>query len=374
MQRTVSIRLEDDRDLRSTLESYRIIQQEISEIAASTGTGSSAIDLHKRSYSKVRGPLKAQLICTAIRAVSAAYAQRPEQSSKPIQFKNARAMFLIGKAKRDAGINKDGTLSIWTVGGRKKLKFSIPAAFEGMVATATSFDALCVAIRKGRIHATLSITMTDPEPVGALPVGVDINDTNAIVAVDIHGRSMCVNGTAHRVMTETNEKTRRRLEDRLRMKKAESRETRSVRRALKRLSRRRYLHTKNFCNAAAKRLVEWVRPNSVIVLEDYRRRSPSRQRKSETRDEPTFYEILRRRIEEKALPAKTPVAYIEPAKNGLACFRCGSEGARQRFNFTCDECGLSINGDKNDALNIRNKFTVLKAVGCGQPAPKLDNG
>ena len=374
MQRTISIRLEDDGDLRATLESYRIIQQSVSDIAASTGTGSSAIDLHKRSYARVRGPLKAQLVCTAIRSVSAAYAQRRGSSVKPIQFKAPRAMFLIGKAKRDAGVNTDGTISIWTVTGRKKLKFSVPDAFKSVMAAASSYDAICVSIRNGRIHATLSVTMPDPEVSGALPVGVDINETNAVVAVDVHGRSMRVNGVAHRVMMEIGKKTRRRLEDRLQTKKAEGKENRSVRRALKRLSRRRYLQTKNFCNAAARRLVEWVGPNSVIVLEDYRHRSPSRQRKSEVRSEPSFYEILRRRIEEKALPAKKVVAYIEPAKNDLACFRCGSPGMRRGYTFRCDECGLSINADKNDALNIRNKFTVFKAVGCGQPAPKLDNG
>jgi putative transposase len=374
VQRTVSIRLEDDKDLRATLESYRIIQQTVSDIAAKSGKGSSALDLHKRTYAKVRGPLKAQLICTAIRSVSAAYAQRGEATGKPIKFKQARAMFLIGKAKRDAGVNDDGTISIWTVAGRKKLNYSVPEAFKETMAAAESFNAICVAIRNGRLHATISVTIPDGQPAGALPVGVDVNNANAIVAVDIHGRSMCVNGIAHRLMMKTGEKMRRRLEERLSTRKADGLETRSVRRAIKRLSRKRYLQTKNFCNVAAKFLVSWVGLNSVIVLEDFRRRSPSRQRKTESRSEPGFYEILRRRIEEKATRSGIPVTYIEPVKVENACSRCGSLGSQESGWFSCTACGLTITTDKNNALVIRNRYTVAKTVGCGQPAPKLDNG
>ena len=372
MQRTISLAIEDDSDLRATLESYRIIQQSVSDIAAKSNKASSALDLHRKTYSKVRGPLKAQLICTAIRSVSAAYAQREEGSKETIQFNSARAMFLIGKAKRDAGINDDGTISIWTINGRKRLRFTTPAAFKPIMEAAASFDALCVTIRKGRLHATLSVTLPDREPAGALPVGVDINETTAIAAVDVRGRSMSVNGVAHRVMMKTSEETRRRLEDRFSTRKAEGRETRSVRRALKRLSRRRYLRTKNFCNTAAKRLIEWVGPNAVIVLEDFRRKSPSRRKQSE-RQEVTFFEIIRRRIEEKAALIGIPVAYIEPT-TGTSCSRCGSTGIQKSGQFDCSECGLSVVTDKNDALCIRNKFTVLRTVGCGQPAPKLDNG
>lgn len=374
MQRTVAIKLEDDSDLRATLEAYKAIQQTVSDIAAKSGKGSSALDLHKRSYSKVRGPLKAQLVCTAIRSVAAAYAKKDESNTNTIKFKQPRAMFLIGKAKRDAGFNDDGTVSIWTVAGRKKLKYSVPAAFKSTIAAAESFDAICVAIKNGRLHATVSVTLPDGQPDGALPVGVDINNANAVVAVNVRGRSMCVNGIAHRLMDKIGSKTRRRLEDRLTTRKADGLETRSVRRAIKRLSRRRYLQTKDFCNVAAKRLIEWVGPNAVIVLEDFRHKSPSRRRKSESRVEPSFYEILRRRIEEKAARSGIPVSYVEPVKAEGACFRCGSVGERKLGQFNCQECGLAIVSDKNDALIIRNRYTVSKTVGCGQPAPKLDNG
>jgi putative transposase len=373
MQRTVPLRIEDDNDLRATLESYRIIQQTVAEIAATSKKASSAIDLHRLCYARVRGHLKAQLVCTAIRSVSSAYARRGD-SKTPIRFNETRATFLIGKSKRDAGINNDGTLSIWTVVGRKKLKFTTPDAFKQYMVAATSFDALCIAVRRGKLHATLSVTIPDLEPIGALPVGVDFNETNAIAAVDVCGRSMRVDGKAHRIMMKTGEKTRRRLEERFSIRKAEDRETRSVRRLLKRLSRKRYLQTKDFCNRAAKLLISWARPNSTIVMEDFRHKAPSKRKLAEARPEPAFYEIIRRRIEEKAALVGIRVDYVVPSKDSLSCFRCGSTGAIRGETFNCSECGLSIDADKNDAINVRNRFTVLKAVGCGQPAPKLDNG
>jgi len=373
MQRVVTLTLEDDPDLRSTIESFRIIQQAVSEIAAKLVNASSAIALHRKSYSRVRGPLKAQLTCTAIRSVAAAYGQRGDSKIKdPIQFNKPRAMFLIGKAKRDASINKDGTVTVWTIGGRKRLKFTVPQQFKSAMAQAESFDALCVAISRGRLHATLSVTLPDPECVGALPVGVNLNDVNAIAAIDMNGRSMCVTGVAHRAMMKSGEKTRRRLEDRLSTRKAEGRETRSVRRLLKRLGRKRYLQTKTFCSTAAKSLVDWVGPRAVIVLEDFRHQSPSR-RKLPTVVGPVFYENIRHRIESRAAASGIAVAYVDPLSN-LPCSRCGSEGSHRRGQFTCPHCAFQAPVDKNAATNVRNKYTVFKAVGCSQPAPKLDIG
>lgn len=374
MQRNVAIAIEDDADLRQTLESYRIIQQSVSAIAASLGKNPSALKLHQKSYSKVRGVLKAQLTCTAIRSVAAVYAKRARRTTSPIQFNSPRAMFLIGDAKRDAGINKDGTISIWTVGGRKRLKFTIPDRFKATMTAATTYDAVCVAIRNGRIHATLSLTIAAPAATGVLPVGVNVTKSNAIAAVDIHGRSMSVVNAAHQTKIEVGEKMGRRLRSRLTTRKAEGRETRSVRRALKRLSRKRFLQSKEFCNGAAKVLIGWVKPNSVIVLEDRGTRATTKRKGVSVLGTPVFYEILSKRIETKAEEAGIRVAYTAQAETQLGCSRCGEVGKTRAGAFTCAECGLSVATDKNSAMNIRNRFTVFKTVGGSQPAPKLDNG
>ena len=371
----MAIAIEDDGDLRQTLESYRIIQQSVSNIAATLSKNPSALKLHQKSYSKVRGQLKAQLTCTAIRSVAAVYARRGKQhTSRPAQFSVARAMFLIGDAKRDAGINRDATLSIWTVGGRKRLKFTVPQRFKVVVATALSFDVLCVAIRDGRLHATLSITVAPPVVTGVLPVGVGMSKSNAISAVDVHGHSMSVINTAHQIKIETGEKKRRRLGDRLTTRKAEGRETRSVRRALKRLSRKRFLQSKEFCNGAAKALIGWVKPNSVIVMEDLSPRALLKQRVTPPCKAISFYEILKRRIESKAEEGGIRVAYTSPAESHLSCSRCGEVGIVRNRLFTCAECGLLVAADKNTAMCIRNRFTVFKTVSGSQPALKLDNG
>ncbi|MBE3566150.1 MAG: hypothetical protein IMW90_10525 [Thermogemmatispora sp.] len=61
---------------------------------------------------------------TAIRLVAAAYQsarsnRHPPQ--RPLPFRRRRALFLIEPRGRDASLQADGTFSLWTVAGRKRL-------------------------------------------------------------------------------------------------------------------------------------------------------------------------------------------------------------------------------------------------------------
>jgi hypothetical protein len=46
----------------------------------------------------------------------------------------------VGKRGRDADIRQDGTLSIWTVAGRKHIAYQVPEAFKSMLVAAKEID------------------------------------------------------------------------------------------------------------------------------------------------------------------------------------------------------------------------------------------
>ena len=52
---------------------------------------------------------------------------------KPVgvcRFNRPAALFLVGERGRDADFRADGTLSIWTVAGRKRIAYTVPAALR----------------------------------------------------------------------------------------------------------------------------------------------------------------------------------------------------------------------------------------------------
>ena len=49
-------------------------------------------------------------------------------AQRPFRFQRPRALFLVGKRGRDADFRQDGTLSIWTLAGRKHITYTVPTA------------------------------------------------------------------------------------------------------------------------------------------------------------------------------------------------------------------------------------------------------
>lgn len=147
VQRTITICIADDPDLRATLEGFHGIQQRISAACYNDGKPLSALALHRAVYESVKGTISSQMTCTAIRLVAGAYAaaranKKPAQ--RPFAFKRPTVLFLIGERGRDARFCGDGTLSIWTVAGRKRITYTVPDAFKATLAQATEIDSMTV--------------------------------------------------------------------------------------------------------------------------------------------------------------------------------------------------------------------------------------
>ncbi len=147
IQRTVTILIENDPDLRNTLDAFRQVQQALSAPCYNDGKPLGALALQRKVYHQVKGTLSAQMTISAIRTVAGAYQgakSNKKPATRPFLFRRARALFLVGERGRDADFRKDGTLSIWTVAGRKRLTYKVPPDFQNTLKQAVEIDSLNV--------------------------------------------------------------------------------------------------------------------------------------------------------------------------------------------------------------------------------------
>jgi len=301
-----------------------------------------------------------------------------ERAIKPLgvcRFEHLAAMFLIGVRGRDADFRDDGTLAIWTVGGRKRLSYEVVRSHRALFEAATEINSVTVIERDGHLYGRVALTLEIPEPVGVTPVGVDLNETNALVAVDADGNELFISGLATKVKNKRTMQTTARVQRKLAAKKAEGQDTHSVRRALKRLGGRRKRRTRDFARVAAKTLVQWAPSDAVLVFEDLSR--IPRAEKGLTRGVALRRRLsvwqhgaIREAVTSKAEMRGLAIVYINPAYTSQNCARCGLRGERHRHTFTCPSCGHEAHADVNAAINIRSRFVQSRLDGPPSVGPE----
>jgi hypothetical protein len=74
IQRTITILLPDDADVRATLTAFCSVQNAVSEAAFNGGKPLRAVELQRVVYEQVKGTLSSQMTITALRLVAGAYA------------------------------------------------------------------------------------------------------------------------------------------------------------------------------------------------------------------------------------------------------------------------------------------------------------
>lgn len=363
VNRSIPIIIEYDNSLDKTVDAYMTVLGKLSPLGYNNGSPLPKLPLHYKAYHACKNIVSAQMTENAIGHVAGAYAsvKKRHPAKKPFVFKSRVADYLIGKRGRDASFPDDGSISIWTVDGRKRYKFSIPNAFKSIFDNCIEKDSLTVFERNGKLHATLCITIEVPEQVGFLPVGIDLNETNAIVAADSDDRVFFESGKTYKVRNKRSFKTRKRLQSKFANKKAQKKDSRSLRRLLKRLSNKRLNCTKNFCRQTAKEFIDWVKPNSVLVFENLKSLSKKKMgfNKSLNRRKAFWPRSqLRQCIKNKAELRGIPITNINPAYTSQTCSKCGHLGERKRHAFTC-VCGNVSHADVNAAINIRAKYAEV---------------
>jgi putative transposase len=402
IQRTITILLPDDSDLRATLVEFCSVQNAVSEVTFNGGKPLRAVELQRAVYAQVKGTLSSQMTITALRLVAGAYASAKRNYSrrvraeatrkvhfeakgwtyqprhiKPVgvcQFERPAALFLVGERGRDADFRADGTLSVWTVAGRKRIGYTVPLALRPLFESAKEIDSVTVIERKGRLYGRVALTLDVPDPKGITPVGIDLNETNAVVAVDADGREFFQSGKATKVRNYRTMQATKRVQRKLAAKKAEGADTHGVRRVLKRLSGRRRRRTEDFARVTAKRLVAWAPADAVLVFEDLQIDQPYRDltrgvalRRRLSRWQ---YGAIRAAMTNKAQVASVALAFVNPAYTSQNCSRCGLRGKRRRHTFTCPSCGHTQHADVNAATNIRNRYVQFRLDGAPSTVPE----
>lgn len=401
-QRTITILLPDDADLRATMSAFCAVQTTVSETAFNGGKPLRAVELQRVVYEQVKGQLSSQMTITALRVVAGAYASAKRNYARRVRaeakrkthyeakgwayrprvikpvgvcaFTRPAALFLVGERGRDADFRADGTLSIWTVAGRKRLPYTIPPALRPLFDAAHEIDSVTVIERQGKRYGRVALTLEVPDPKGIVPVGIDLNETNALVAVDVDGHEFFQSGKAVKVRNARTMQTTKRVQCKLAAKKAEGKDMHGVRRALKRLSGRRKRRTADFARVTAKRLLAWAPADAVLVFEDLHLMQPARglTRGVALRRRLSLWQhdAIRQAVANKAQLAGVAIAVVNPAYTSQTCSRCGLRGKRHRHSFTCPSCGHSQHADVNAAINIRARYVQSRLDGAPSIVPE----
>jgi IS605 OrfB family transposase len=290
------------------------------------------------------------------------------------RFERKAALFLVGQRGRDADFRADGMLSIWTVAGRKRLSYTIPSGLRPLFDAAKEIDSVTVIERGGKLYGRVALTLEAPEAKGVVPVGIDLNETNALVAVDADGQELFISGKNIKVRNKRTAQTTARVQRKLVIKKAEKKDRRSVRRLLKRLSGRRRRRTADFARVAAKTLMAWAPEDAVLVFEDLRMQRPEKGltggRALRRRLSLWQFAAIRQAVQNKAQMAGMAVVFVNPAYTSQKCSRCGLLGTRRRHVFLCPHCRYSAHADVNGATNVRNRYVQLRLDGALSVAPE----
>jgi IS605 OrfB family transposase len=250
----------------------------------------------------------------------------------------------------------------------------MPPALRPLLDAAKEIDSVTVVERHGRVYVRVALTLDAPESQGIVPVGVDLNETNAVVAVDADGREFFQSGRATKVRNSRTMQATKRVQRKLATKKAEGKDTPGVRRALKRLSGRRRRRTADFARVVAKRLIEWAPQDAILVFENLQLPHPYweltrgvalRRRLSQWQ-----HTAIRHAVANKAQLAGLAIAEVNPAYTSQKCSRCGLRGTCHRHKFACPSCGHTQHADVNAATNIRTRYVQLRLDGVPSITPE----
>jgi putative transposase len=357
MQSVTKLRLfaspDERRMLFATMERYNAACNAVSPVAFSERQFSN-IGLQKRLYSHVRETfgLSAQMAQLAIRKVAGSYRSTKEAIKeqnkvlaalgKPLKTLTELSFREHGAIGYDARVLSLGQnrVSIWTLEGRIKLRYSKPAYFPA-VTTVKQTD---LVYRDGAfwLYATVETPDTEPaEPTEYL--GVDLGVVN--IATTSDGEAFSSAAT---------EKVRQRY-GRLRGALQKT-GTRSAKRKLRKIAGREHRFKTDTNHVISKQIVCAAEGTKRgIALEDLNGillRTTVRHDQRERHHKWAFHQ-LRSFIEYKAQRAGVTVQVIDGAYTSQQCSVCGFVHPDNRLTqaaFRCLACGHTENADLNASL------------------------
>jgi IS605 OrfB family transposase len=272
-----------------------------------------------------------------------------------------------GARGRDFSFTRTG-LSVWTTTGRIK---AVPYWGEPKLTdylTAWTLGDARLLLRRGSVFLSISFRRDVPDidhPNDAV-IGVDRGINNLAVVSDGQRQQFYGGGRVKHVR-ERYDHTRASMQ-----RQKAQRNTRSIRRALKRLSGKKARFMRDVNHQISKSIVQFAQETgnptiAIEALEGIRDRS-KRMRKAQRKDINgwAFYQ-LEQFLEYKAAALGFEILSIDPAYTSQGCSRCGhiEPANRHGHTFSCKACGYTLNADLNAAINIRLRG-ILARQALGQ--------
>jgi putative transposase len=255
------------------------------------------------------------------------------------------------------------TVRLSLVGGRQTIRFRVPdyaAKYVGY-----GVDTADLLERDGEWWLHVVVTIPAPE----------VESTDQVVGVDL--------GINRPAVTSTNQFLGMRgwkaVEGRYfkTIRALQKKGTKSAKRHLRKLKRRRAHFRKDADHVLSKQIVQSAEPGATIVLENLKdiRKHMQAKRRSQTKRRMHSWPFasLKMKIEYKAEERGCMVVAVDPRHTSQACSRCGHtarNNRRSQSDFWCRQCHVRLNADLNAARNIAAKY---RAGGGIPPAGGLRN-
>lgn len=325
-----------------------------------------SLALHHEFYQTVREKyeLSAQYTCSVFRVVAGKW--KVSKNTTPF-FRREYPTLQHGK---DFSFTSRG-LTISTMSGRKRVTWGD----NGGRFVPEGLGAAKLLISKGKVYLAITVAQEVEEKPEGKVLGVDVGVRHAAVTsqrgfIDVSSAYL------------SKRKHYRSKRSELQSKKDTGKNTRGVRRALKRLSGREARLTRNEMHVVSKRLVSHAISQGVgrVAFEDV-----TGIRKGRWNHGWSNY-MLRSFATYKLAREGIITELVDARYTSQMCSRCGhtEKTNRKGAHFECKLCGYRLDSDLNAAYNIRNRSIfetanrsvgqVPDAPGCRQPAPDVREG
>src|SRR6266542_604931 len=238
-----------------------------------------------------------------------------------------------------------------TTAGRQTIRFSIPDYAQKYAGYSTDTADLIERDGLWWLHVVVSVPAPEVEQADAV-VGVDLGIKRPAVTSNNHflgqRRWKAIEGRYFKSIRALQKKG-----------------TKSAKRHLRKLKRRRARFRKDADHVLSKQIVAAAAPGDTIVIEnlkDIRKRMKAQRRSSTKRRMHSWpFASLKAKIEYKAEERGCTVVAVDPRHTSQACCRCGHTARNNRRSqsvFMCRKCGSHLNDDLNAARNIAAKYHV----------------
>lgn len=313
---------------------------------------SNRIELQRLRYTEVRERfgLSAQMTCLCIRRVCEAY--KRDKSICPA-FRKLAAMPFDQRTMSFKGIDR---VSLLTLDGRVVVPF-ILGSYQDDRLKFPKGQADLVRRKDGKWFLVVTVDVPEAAPIPATDfIGVDLGIAN--IATDSDGgqhSGKSVDDVRHK--------------HNLQRKRLQRKGTKGAKKKLKRVAGKEARFRRHENHVISKAIVETAKGTGRgIAVEDLggiRDRLPAWGRDARNRLSGWSFGQLVSFLSYKAALAGVPVVTVDPRNTSRTCSACGhceKDNRKSQERFLCISCGMSMNADKNAALNIRARALSKRAL------------